>query len=496
MFSEECGNPADLPAAGREGRKESMSDASARPFVDRRGFLKLASAGMLSSTSAGADSTPPNVVLIYCDDLGYGDLGCYDSSLATPEIDRLAREGTRFTSCISANPVCSPSRGALLTGRYPTRIGVPRVFFPADKEGLAKDEQTLADLLKARGYATKCIGKWHLGHTPGYLPTSRGFDEYFGIPYSNDMNPPVLMRNEEIIAQQADQTQITGQYTEEAVQFIKANSRKPFFLYLPHTFPHIPLYASKRFRGKSPDGIYGDVLAELDWSTGEVLKALKDSGIEKNTIVIFSSDNGPWFQGSPGRLRGRKGSTFEGGVRVPLLVRWPRRVPAGRVSNSLVSTMDFVPTLVGLTGAKSPVKQTDGLNIEGLLTGKAEPPNREALLYFDNWNVQAARLGRWKLHVARHNTEAYQAPPADGRVNLRINPELYDLERDPDESFDVADLNPQVVNDIRSRIEKLLPAFPAEVQKAWEETQSRPSFHYTPGFRPQTRDPRAPRGPA
>lgn len=479
-----------------DGKHDNLMPTSTKvadTCLGRRAFLIAGAASFMAANAGAAEKTPPNVVLIYCDDLGYGDLGCYGSSLSTPNIDRLAKEGTRFTSCTSANPVCSPSRAALLTGRYPTRVGVPRVLFPADKEGLSKDEQTLADLLKAGGYATKCVGKWHLGHTPEYLPTSRGFDEYFGIPYSNDMKPPVLLHNTDVVAKEADQTQITGQYTGQAVQFIQANAKRPFFLYLPHTFPHIPLHASERFRGKSPDGIYGDVLAELDWSTGEILKTLKSAGVEKNTIVIFSSDNGPWFQGSPGRLRGRKGSTLEGGVRVPLLVRWPGRVPAGRVSNALVSTMDFVPTLTAIAGAKGPSKQTDGVNIEGLLTGKSEPASREALLYFDNWNLQAARVGRWKLHVARHNTELYQAAPAGGRVNLRINPELYDLDRDPDESFDVASLHPEVVSDIQARIEKLLPTFPPEVQKAWDETQSRPFYHYTPGFRPQTRDPRAPR---
>ena len=447
----------------------------------------------MSAAQSTADT--PNVVLIYCDDLGYGDLGCYGSSLTTPNIDRLAREGTRFTSCTSANPVCSPSRAALLTGRYPTRTEVPRVFFPVDKEGLAQDERTLADILKSRGYATKCVGKWHLGHTNGYLPTSRGFDEYFGIPYSNDMNPPVLLRNEEVAAPEADQTRITSQYTDESIKFIKANSRKPFFLYLPHTFPHIPLHASERFRGKSPAGIYGDVLAELDWSTGQILSALKQAGVEKNTIVIFSSD-GPWFLGSSGRLRGRKGSTFEGGVRVPLLVRWPGRIPAGRVSNALVSAMDWVPTLTAITGAAPSPKKLDGINIEPLLTGRTKSVEREALLYFDVWDLQAARLGPWKLHVARHNSEAYQAAPANGRLNLRINPELYDLEADPDESFDVADRNPEVVRDIQRRIAELLPTFPQQVQKAWEETQNRPYHQYTPGVRPQSRDPRQPRPPA
>ncbi|MEO8662915.1 MAG: sulfatase, partial [Bryobacteraceae bacterium] len=327
--------------------------------LSRRSFLSLSAAAAFAPAATGRT---PNVVLIYCDDLGYGDLGCYGSSIQTPNIDRLATEGTRFTSCISANPVCSPSRAALLTGRYPTRVGVPRVLFPKDTGGLDQGETTMANLLKQRSYKTKAIGKWHLGVTPQYLPTARGFDEYIGIPYSNDMNPPVLMRNNDVIAQEADQTQLTPRYTEEATSFIQNSGNNPFFLYLAHTYPHIPLHASPRFKGKSAQGLYGDVVQELDWSTGEILKTLEKTGVAKDTLVIFSSDNGPWYLGSPGRLRGRKGSTYEGGVREPLLMRYPGRIPAGRVSNALISMMDFFPTIAGLTGAKLPDRPLDGLN--------------------------------------------------------------------------------------------------------------------------------------
>ncbi|HXJ39885.1 MAG TPA: sulfatase-like hydrolase/transferase, partial [Bryobacteraceae bacterium] len=254
--------------------------------MQRRAFLQTALAAL---PLAAANTPPPNIVLIYADDLGFGDLHSYGSSLSTPNIDKLVSEGMRFTNWTSANPVCSPSRASLLTGRYPTRVGVPRVFFPTDKTGLNLDEQTLADLLKAHGYRTQCVGKWHLGSQPQYLPTKRGFDHYLGIPYSNDMTPRVLLRDEQVEEQTADLTTLTSKYTAEATKFIRESKGSPFFLYFPHTFPHIPLGASESFRGKSPRGLYGDVMAELDWSVGEVMRTLHETGAAGNTLVIFSS---------------------------------------------------------------------------------------------------------------------------------------------------------------------------------------------------------------
>jgi arylsulfatase len=437
----------------------------------RRQFL-AATAGA-AATLAAADK-PLNVVLIYADDLGYGDLGCYGSTMRTPNLDNLARDGVKFTNFYSANPVCSPSRAALLTARYPTRVSVPRVFFPYDNEGLAMDEVTLANVLKSKGYRTMCVGKWHLGHKPDYLPTKRGFDAYFGIPYSNDMKPAVVLRNEETVEAEATQTTITKRYAEEAVKFIDSAGKGPFFLYMPHTMPHIPLFASEKFRGKSPHGLYGDVIEELDWSVGEVLGALKRNGVEGNTLVLFSSDNGPWYQGSPGRLRGRKGSTLEGGVRVPLLARLPGRIPKGRVIDGVGSTMDLLPTIAKLTGAELPSKPLDGIDIWPMLSGKAPEIEREALLYFDNWNLQCARWKNWKLHVARYTGPSYAPAPPPGRRNLPLRPvELYNLTLDPDESYDVADKHPEIVKEIEARIAKLLPTFPPEVQKAWADTQAR-----------------------
>lgn len=441
--------------------------------MNRRTFLHSAAGAALAPSVQAADR-PPNVVLIYCDDLGYGDVGVYGSKIRTPNIDRLAAEGTRFTQFYSANPVCSPSRAALLTGRYPTRVGVPRVLFPADKEGLDLGEQTIASLLKPRGYKTMCIGKWHLGHTAQYLPTSRGFDEYFGIPYSNDMTPRPLLHNADVVEQTATLETLTPRYTEQALQFIDRSKAEPFFLYMPHTYPHIPLGASARFRGKSPLGLYGDVVEEIDWSVGEVMGALKRQGLERNTLVMFSSDNGPWFQGSPGRLRGRKGETYEGGVREPFIARWTGRIPAGRVSAGVAGTIDIVPTLAKLTGAAMPSRPVDGIDIWPLLSGAKQSIERDVMLYFDNWNVQCARWGDWKLHFARYTTGAYVPAPAGGRKNLPLaSPELYNLVQDPDESYDTAAEHPDVVARIQNRVEAMLAGFPEDVRKAWAETKAR-----------------------
>jgi arylsulfatase A len=436
----------------------------------RRQFL----ASTAAAFAAPQGDRPLNVVLIYADDLGYGDLGCYGSSIKTPNLDSLARDGARFTNFYSANPVCSPSRAALLTGRYPTRVNVPRVFFPYDNEGLPATETTIAAMLKPKGYRTMCVGKWHLGHKPDYLPTKRGFDAYFGIPYSNDMKPAVLLRNEETVEAEATQTTLTKRYTEEAVKFIDSAKSGPFFLYMPHTMPHIPLFASEKFRGKSSQGLYGDVIEELDWSVGEVLASLKRNGVENNTLVLFSSDNGPWYQGSPGKLRGRKGSTLEGGVRVPLLARLLGRIPKARVVDGIGSTMDLLPTIAKLTGAALPSQPLDGIDIWPMLSGKASSIDREALLYFDNWNLQCARWKNWKLHVARYTSQVYSPAPAAGRVNLPLRPvELYNLALDAEESYDVADVHPEIVKEIQSRIDKLLPTFPEPVQKAWAGTQAK-----------------------
>jgi arylsulfatase len=444
-------------------------------LLDRRHFLK-STAAALSGGFAQAAARPPNVVFIYADDLGYGDLGCYGSNIRTLNLDRMAAEGIRFTHFYSGNPVCSPSRAALLTGRYPTRVGVPRVLFPRDTTGLPDSEVTIAQMLKARNYQTMCVGKWHLGHAPRYLPTNRGFDGYFGIPYSNDMSPRPLMRNTQTIEEPAKLETLTPRYTEQALRFIQESKDSPFFLYIPHTYPHIPLAASKRFRGKSPMGLYGDVIEELDWSVGQVLSALKKHGVDDKTLVMFSSDNGPWYQGSPGRLRGRKGTTWEGGQRVPLLARFPGRIPERRDCSGVASVIDILPTLARLCEAPLPNKPLDGIDIWPLLSGQKPELEREALLYFDGVHLQCARWGRWKLHIARYSALRYTPAPPEGRINLPLtSPELYDLVSDPDESYDVAPERPDVVSEIRARIERLIQGFPEDIRRDYSETKARPT---------------------
>lgn len=446
-------------------------------------LLSSLGAAFASSGLSAAQTAPklPNIVFILCDDLGFGDLECYGSTTKTPNLNRMAAEGIRFTNFCSADPVCSPSRAALLTGRYPTRVGVPRVFFPQDKDGLNLDEKTLANVLKERGYRTACFGKWHLGRPTQYLPTSRGFDDYFGIPYSNDMKPRVLMQNTQIVEDPADLDSLTQRYTEHAAKFIRESGDTPFFLYFPHTFPHIPLGASARFRGKSGNGLYGDVVQEIDWSVGEVLRTLKEAGVEENTLVLFSSDNGPWYQGSPGKLRGRKNTTYEGGIREPFIARWPGKIPAGRTSDVLASMMDVFPTVTKLCGGRLPEKPMDGLDIWPLLSGETQSMTRGPLLYFNLYNLQCARWNNWKLHVARYNTAAYVPPPLNGVHNYVLpKPELYNLAEDPDESYDVAPQHPEIVQQMLSRIDQMLTTFPDPVKQAWAEARARKASPETP----------------
>jgi arylsulfatase A len=453
-------------------------------MISRRTFLAATAA---AASLPALPAKKPNIVFILCDDLGFGDLGCYGSSINTPNLNRLAQEGMRFTNFDSADPVCSPSRAALLTGRYPTRVGVPRVFFPQDTDGLELGETTLANVAKAQGYKTACIGKWHLGRPEPYLPTSRGFDQYFGIPYSNDMNPRCLLDGTKVVEESANLDTLTQRYTEHATKFIRDSASSPFFLYFPHTFPHIPLGVSARFRGKSSQGLYGDVVEEIDWSVGEVLAELKRQNLERDTLVMFSSDNGPWFQGSPGKLRGRKTTTYEGGVREPFIARWPGHIPAARTSDAVASMLDIFPTVTRQIGGTLPAKPLDGIDIWPILTGEKKSIDRDALLYFDDWNLQCARWNNWKLHVARHNSSTYSAAPAGGRHNYILpQPELYNLRDDPQESYDVAPANPEIVAHIQERIEKLLADFPEPVKQAYAESKARKVHTDTPiGARPR-----------
>jgi arylsulfatase A len=385
----------------------------------------------------------------------------------------MAQDGVLLRHFNSAGPVCSPSRAGLLTGRYPTRVGIVDVLFPNDSNGLPASETTIAGVLKPLGYRSMCVGKWHLGSQPQFLPTNRGFDEFYGLPYSHDMSPLPLMHNTEAIEEPADLTTLTRRYTEQAVTFIAKMKDSPFFLYMAHFLPHIPLVVSEQFRGQSGLGAYGDAVQEIDWSVGQVLQALTDNGIDSNTLVMFTSDHGPWYQGSSANLRGRKGETFEGGVRVPFIARFPGRIPRGYASQELASNMDVLPTVAALCGAPLPANPLDGVNIWPLLTREDTSISRDVLLYFDCWHLQCARLATWKFHVARYNSVAWGPLPAGGRINLPLpKPELYLLNLDPGERCDVADDNPEVVSGIMARIEALLSTFPAQVRNDWSYTMS------------------------
>ena len=404
--------------------------------------------------------TRPNFILIFADDLGYGDLASYGSTQhRTPRLDRMAAEGRKFTSFYVSASVCTPSRAALLTGSYPRRVTLHKdmetnrsVLFPGGKQGLHPDEVTLAEILREQGYATAAVGKWHLGDQKMFLPTSQGFDSYFGIPFSNDMGEDVfpagnfpalpLMRDEEVIETEPDQALLTKRYTEEAIQFIKANQDRPFFLYMPHTMVHYPLYASKDFRGESVNGAYGDATEELGWSVGQILDTLQELGIDGKTLVIFTSDNGaaPVFEGGNGPLRGTKATPWEGGQRVPCLMRWPGRIPAGMESNELVTSLDITPTLARLGGGDMPADRIiDGMDMWPVISGGPEVKSpRDTFYYFQLGNLAAVRWGDWKLPFGRRG-------PVEGEWQWIPVLELYNLEEDLGETTNVAEQNSEVV---------------------------------------------------
>ncbi|MFN0171807.1 MAG: sulfatase [Bryobacteraceae bacterium] len=446
--------------------------------MNRRSFLGASPAtALLGARKRTLSGRRPNIVMIVADDLGYGDLGCYGSRIRTPNLDRLASDGMRFTDFYSASSVCSPSRAALLTGRYPVRTGMVGVLQAADRTGLPDSETTVARMLRMSGYRSACIGKWHLGSRPEFLPTRRGFDEYFGVPYSNDMWPLTLMRNLETVEELPDSDQLTQRYTEEAVGFINRSKAQPFFLYLAPHEPHIPIRVSSRFRNTSHLGLYGDAVEELDWSAGEILAALSSNDVAADTLVLFLSDNGPWYQGSRGGLKGNKGESFEGGFRVPFLARLPGRIPPGHVCSAVTSTMDILPTLAQLCGADLPDAVVDGLDISDVLFGINEEVERGPLLYFDGYEIQCSRQGKWKMHFSRYSRLPWSS---DGpRVNLPVTPELYDLELDPAESYDCAGANPFITSQMRVRVEQMVRSFPPEVEQRWRDTMSR-RVEYTP----------------
>lgn len=424
----------------------------------------------------------PNVIIFFTDDQGYQDVGVFGSPLIkTPNLDKMAANGIKFTDFYAASSVCSPSRAALLTGCYPPRVGVPKVLWPNLPGGLSNKELTIADMLKNKNYATACIGKWHLGDQPEYLPTTQGFDSYYGIPFSNDMsvNPKSkvsenilfregmtidslrqvkwrgkrvpLLQQDQVLEYPTDQSTITKRYTQKAIEFIKQNKEKPFFLYLAHTMPHVPLAASPDFKGKSARGAYGDAVEEVDWSMGEISKTLDSLGIDDNTLVIFTSDNGPWklADGQGGcavPLRGYKSQTLEGGMRVPMIAQWKGKIKPGSLTDEVASTIDFLPTIAYLTDGQLSDKPIDGKNIWPLLSGDKKiksPHYKDGFYYYLESTLEAVRKGDWKLRIAK------------GEVAL------YNLKKDISESTNVAAANPKIV----AELQKMIDEFDADLKK-------------------------------
>ena len=444
---------------------------------------------LAANTARAADPERPNLIVIFADDLGYGELGCYGHpDFQTPSLDRMAAEGARLTNFYVPMPYCAPSRASLLTGRYPFRHGLTKNPTPdakpeSDRLGLDLSELLVSEILRDAGYATACVGKWHLGHQPEFLPRRRGFDEYFGIPYSNDMRPVNLLDGEQVVEAPAVQATLTKRYTERSIQFIKQNRERPFFLYLPHAMPHKPLAVSEPFEGKSGANLYGDAIAELDWSVGRILETLRKDELDRKTLVIFTSDNGPWFGGDTGGLRGMKGKSWDGGVRVPMIARWPGKIPAGQVCDAVAGTIDFFPTALALAGIPLPTDRViDGRNLLPLLSGEAEKIH-DGYLIMTGEKIMAVRSGKWKLHLEApskwpdHILEDSKwvdprapdgisilapsnQPGPDQYPGIRgsITPRdgmLFDLEADPSESRDVAGEHPEIVERLRKIAERL-----------------------------------------
>ncbi len=405
--------------------------------------------------NAQDSSRPPNFIVIMADDLGYGDLGVYGSTLIkTPNLDRMALEGARLDSFYSSANVCTAARGGLLTGRYPVRLDlVNDVARPTNEIHLADEEISLAESLKVLGYQTALFGKWHLGSRVDWSPVHQGFDEFFGVLHSNDMTPLELFRQEQVIENPVNQNTLTERYTSEAIRFIENNQNDPFFLYMPHTFPHVPLYVSNRFSGHSDAGLYGDVVETIDWSVGEILATLNRLGLAEDTLVLFTSDNGPWFEGSPGPYRDRKGSSWEGGQRVPFIARWSGRIPAGVVSNEPAMNIDIFPTLVKLAGGTVPTdRPIDGKDILPVLIDSAASPH-EALYLFDKDRIAAVRSGQWKLVV---ESQYRAAVPSFDNPDSYYGPNglLFDLQRDPSETYSYTREFPEVVKQLRELLRR------------------------------------------
>lgn len=440
-------------------------------------LLKTAVAAILALSvyaqpARGEAAARPNVVLIMTDDQGYADVGCYGAKgFQTPHLDRMAVEGIRFTNFYVSQAICGASRASLLTGCYANRISLLSAPSPNSRTGIHDNEETLAEVLKERDYATAIYGKWHLGDHKKFLPLQHGFDDYYGLPYSNDMWPfhptagdqfpklPLIERNE-IIQYNPDQSKLTTSYTERAVAFIAKNKHRPFFLYVAHTMPHVPLFVSSKFAGKSEQGLFGDVIEEIDWSVGQILQVLRDADIDKQTLVIFTSDNGPSLSygnhaGSAGPLREGKGTAWEGGVRVPCIMRWPGKIKAGSVCHELAATIDILPTVAKLADAPLPKRKIDGRDIWPLMSGDptAKTPH-EAYFYYYGRGLHAVRSGKWKLHFPHPYRTLPGAPGKDGNpavyTQKQCGLELYDLENDIGETTDVSQDHPDVVKRLQA----------------------------------------------
>jgi arylsulfatase A len=471
--------------------------------MDRRTFVKTVAGTLAAPTvgslsaeaqpegsgAAGPKKRPPNVIVMICDDLGSGDLHCYGSSLKTPNLDRMAAEGARFTRFNTAHPICSASRAALLTGRYASRSHVAGAYGPSSPDGMDLDEKSLADILKTSGYKSMCIGKWHLGYPHQYLPTSRGFDAFFGVPWSVDMNPFPLVKDTSVVEEIPDRHMLTPRYTDQAMKFIDASAGGPFFLYVAYSYPHDPPRSSPCFRGHSGLGHQGDAIEEIDWSVGEILAAVHRNGLDQDTLIFFTSDHGPWFQGCPSPRRGRKATTFEGGTRIPFIARWTGTIPPGKVIDEWGSNLDVVPTVVAFCEAKLPPNPLDGVDLSRLLTGESNHVDRGTILYFavsrHQEVLECARKGNWKLRIAQGNGEIYindwlGGSCAPKKRLLLPQPELYNLELDPAESYDAAVDHPDKVKEIQRDIEALIPTFPENVQKAYAELKTDPGSPMTP----------------
>lgn len=437
--------------------------------MNTRLILSVSTLALVQSVNQGLNAEqqlPPNIVVIFCDDMGYGDLSCYGNpTIKTPNIDRLASEGMKFTQFYTGAAISTPSRSSLLTGRLPVRNGMygdkRGVLFPDSKSGLGQDEVTIARLLKNNGYVTGCIGKWHLGAFSPFLPTDHGFDYYFGIPYSNDMSPkqnkgkhaqnypptPLMLGNQKI-EEEPDQGELTRRYTEKAVNFIKTNREKPFFLYFAHTFPHIPLYTNARFEGSSKRGLYGDVIEEIDWSVGQVLQTLKEVGLQENTMVVFSSDNGPWLVmqnngGSAGPLRDGKGTWWEGGFRVPAIFWMPGHIEPC-INNEIMAMMDLFPTFLSMAGVDCPKNIVlDGVNQSKMLFQGASS-ERDEIFYWWGSELMAVRKGKWKYYIKTIENQY----TSNCVIEIPDKPLLYDVEKDVSEKFNLASENPEIVKQL------------------------------------------------